>query len=603
MRVKPWHVRVASLAIYLPVAGLLVWLSGNQINPDGVAYIQVARHWSAGQSDLAINSWWGPLLSWLLVPAIRLGWDPLLTAKSLGVLLGVLTAIGASRIATLLMRSANSGKPPGGGTGTDEACRSALFEDGKATFAALAPSLCFSSTLAIALTMLPEPVTPDLLMTCIVTWYFVASLAWLREGRMRDIVLAGALGGLAYMTKSYGLPFVGIHLVLTAWMRRRAVKRGMEVSPASCPPSNSAERQALPLPQGETRAERRSPVLGVLLGLVALAIVAGPWVAVVSSYSGKPTIGCAGEYARRAFDPVALRNYDLPIFDLQVPREGRLTVWENGLETKRDWPNWTLASRPGIVRMAKDLGYNLLEVVCIASQPKWAGWMWVSAAVVLAALVVRRLRGPLLWAVLSGLLYGAGYLPLTVYDRYLWPAWPLQVAMVLLLVSMAPGTLGRGWSDGKACRLALFDCDKTAALSRPNRLAQAALIVTLASLVFGGAWTLWRWSEIDGVRAKYAAIRQAGELVAAQGKPFMASTEWHQGLFAAYWGNVQYINQTKGKSAEAVAAELSPFGPTCLLAFDDEALEASLAGSSQFHKVGQTAGGGTRIGVFSYVGK
>ena len=62
------------------VAGLYIWaacdivaVSLHQINPDGVAYMRLARYWAEGRLDLAVSSYWGPLLSWLLVPSAWLG--------------------------------------------------------------------------------------------------------------------------------------------------------------------------------------------------------------------------------------------------------------------------------------------------------------------------------------------------------------------------------------------------------------------------------------------------------------------------------------------------------------------------------------------------
>ncbi|MDD9865664.1 MAG: hypothetical protein OXS32_04890, partial [Verrucomicrobiales bacterium] len=52
-----------------------------RLNTDAIAYMRVAEYWSTGNFDFAINGYWGPLLSWLMVPFLWLGVEPLLAGK------------------------------------------------------------------------------------------------------------------------------------------------------------------------------------------------------------------------------------------------------------------------------------------------------------------------------------------------------------------------------------------------------------------------------------------------------------------------------------------------------------------------------------------
>ncbi|QQR52800.1 hypothetical protein IPG36_01610 [bacterium] len=52
-----------------------------QINPDGVAYIDLARLYADGQWWTAINAYWSPMFSWLLAPLIAIGLNPLIAGK------------------------------------------------------------------------------------------------------------------------------------------------------------------------------------------------------------------------------------------------------------------------------------------------------------------------------------------------------------------------------------------------------------------------------------------------------------------------------------------------------------------------------------------
>lgn len=75
----------------LQIAGLLVgaWNFRDALNPDGVAYLQIASHYTHGQTGLAISGHWGPLLSWLMAPLLMAGLPPLVTARLVMALSGV----------------------------------------------------------------------------------------------------------------------------------------------------------------------------------------------------------------------------------------------------------------------------------------------------------------------------------------------------------------------------------------------------------------------------------------------------------------------------------------------------------------------------------
>ena len=132
-------------AAYLLVGLLIAKVSYSLINADGVSYIQVARHYVAGDFDLAINSYWGPLISWLLVPLVALGIDPVLGFKLLNVLFGLVAAFGIGALVRRL-------------SGPDMAL------------------VGFTAMLLLVLRVLAAPLTRDLLPTAVMAWYFASAL-------------------------------------------------------------------------------------------------------------------------------------------------------------------------------------------------------------------------------------------------------------------------------------------------------------------------------------------------------------------------------------------------------------------------------------------
>ena len=81
----PARGEILSTRIAFAVQAVLLLVSAFQhrdaINPDAIAYIQTARHYLEGNTDLMVNGYWGPLLSWLVAAAMVLVDDPLLAAR------------------------------------------------------------------------------------------------------------------------------------------------------------------------------------------------------------------------------------------------------------------------------------------------------------------------------------------------------------------------------------------------------------------------------------------------------------------------------------------------------------------------------------------
>src|SRR5262249_53861067 len=51
------------------------------INPDGISYILLAYHYLKGEFGLAVSGYWGPLITWMMLPPLGVGQDPLVAAR------------------------------------------------------------------------------------------------------------------------------------------------------------------------------------------------------------------------------------------------------------------------------------------------------------------------------------------------------------------------------------------------------------------------------------------------------------------------------------------------------------------------------------------
>src|SRR5205807_6536198 len=71
----------ALLATYILVSAILFPLFRYHLLPDSIAYIDIGLKYLHGDWPHAVNSFWGPLLSWLLVPFLALPLPPLIATK------------------------------------------------------------------------------------------------------------------------------------------------------------------------------------------------------------------------------------------------------------------------------------------------------------------------------------------------------------------------------------------------------------------------------------------------------------------------------------------------------------------------------------------
>src|SRR5688572_4382331 len=84
--------------LYFLAAAWAVSAYRYQINPDAISYISIAQKYLAGDFGAAINAYWSPLYSWLLMPFLAIGIPALLATKVLTVFLGFGSLIAAWKL-------------------------------------------------------------------------------------------------------------------------------------------------------------------------------------------------------------------------------------------------------------------------------------------------------------------------------------------------------------------------------------------------------------------------------------------------------------------------------------------------------------------------
>lgn len=273
------------------------------INTDATAYGSIARQYLAGELSRAVNAYWGPLLSWLMVPLLATGVAPLVAARVVELSAGLGTLFAVRWLALRLGASLRS-------------------------MGVLA--LCLTVPLASYSMLL---VTPDILLVFLLVLYcgFVLPDAY-RERRIYGLG-AGVCGGLAYLAKSYALPFFIVHFILINLLH---VHRAGLVADAGC------------------TSRRRAVLLNFAAGVAVFILIAGLWVGVLSHKYGQLTCGTAGQRAHCLVGPEYYG--DDPVFGTLIdpPSADATSYWDDPAVVKLvAWRPW----------QSEDLFYHQLWLV------------------------------------------------------------------------------------------------------------------------------------------------------------------------------------------------------------------------------------------------
>jgi len=362
---------VGVAAVYL--LGSLLLLPGfrHAINADGISYISIARRYLAGDWHGAFNAFWGPLLSWLLVPFLAMKIDALLAGKLLAILIGLVTIPGLYVLAA----------------------RCHLTERLRlGVMVSLLPALWLFTF---------QKLTPDFLMVCVLVWYFGVIFRPGHLNGIRTAIVLGVLGGFAYFSKPYGFYFFISHLSLMTIL--------------------------LWFGAGGS-AGRRGAVLRVyLVAMVVFAVLSGGWIAVLSFKYGQFTVATSGRFnhalsvpGSRGQPPVAYRTFTAP------GDASAISTWDDpSVLVVTDWN--PLASPSLMWHQFGVIAGNLRRVADLLQE-----YSPLAAAILAVSIlycVRRRLRclrpGGEALLVSTLLLYISGYVLVFVENRYLFVCYIL----------------------------------------------------------------------------------------------------------------------------------------------------------------------------------
>ena len=388
------------------------WINRQALNPDGVAYMRIASYYAAGRMDLAISGYWGPLLSWLLVPWLKAGATAVVAARIVMALSAVYFLWACWRV---FVRFGLRGKPLNWALG---------------------------SVAAVSVLWSVENITPDLLLGALVGHAFSTMTAarWLE--RPVAAWQTGLWWGLAYLAKGVALP---VALLICAGMGA--------------------------LWWSERPGSRAHLTRGLLFTLLGFSLLAAPWVAILSAKYGQFTFSTSSRLNHAMVGPSDVRRFYPLDRGFHRPEPGRVTFWE---DPQMPYPDWSpFASAGNAIHQLRIVARNGCVVLIMLTSVSLAFPAMLGIA--LCRLWHREWRGMLKhanwwWAALPVMALALIYLPgnlLITEQRYFYPALPCLVVlhvgilfwwrksaatpwiqrhgMVLMACAVIIPTLARGW--------------------------------------------------------------------------------------------------------------------------------------------------------------
>lgn len=370
-------------AVFLALTSILILtLFSHQLNPDASSYFTIAQKYAEGDIKHAINGYWGPLLSWLLVPAVWLGINLSVAAK-------LLTAI----IAVLLLCTMYT-----------------FFRKRKVTTWVSAFALIATAMLLVEWTVV-EAISPDLLIAFLTVLFAVRFSDFLDKPTRAHGIALGAIGAAMYFTKGFGFfLFLGVVGVTAAWQWLKKDSRNI-----------------------------RTVVRRYAAMLLTFAVLVLPFIAIISIKYHAPTINNAGAYNQHVTGPLNRSVQPIEYMGpLPLPNDSAISAWEDPTIFIDLVPGWSpLGSRTELGYFINDIFYyNINQII---------HYIYGLGPLICAGIVVmfvgafqkkNRQKDFVIFAVIAAMMFVA-YALVFVVSRYLWAAALLGIMALVLWLDYA----------------------------------------------------------------------------------------------------------------------------------------------------------------------
>lgn len=387
----------------------------NQIDIDGMAYLGIARHVRQGQFQSSINAFRSPLVSWVIAILSLVRTDYLHIGK--------IVSIGSFLLCLALLHTFT-------------------LELWHSHWVASLTVLLFTLGRGLA-AVAAAFVTPDFLFAAFVLVYFIVLLRCFRRSCLKNWFFLGIVHGLAFLTKAFALPWLGVCTAAAVVLSEKSWKtKVMQLGTAAFIP----------------------------------VIATGIWATVLHSKYGVYTTGSQfktnllqwtlREYPQHRVETYALlrdTTKDLDEYLVGDPMPPGSWAWTYHVSLKQTFPKLLLAEESNIPKALKELTIVATPGVVLAF------------ALSLVILARKRHFHPVEWRMTaiiaaSGVSLVLAYSMLVFDGRYLFPLIPLILAVGTRFLIASAELNHAGWRRISIALVALGVCASLVYPASPFRV-------------------------------------------------------------------------------------------------------------------------------------
>jgi len=453
------------LIIYSVLAIFSICYQHYHLGADGISYISIAAKYTYGDWWNAINGYWSPLYSWLIAPIlILIGYNHYYASyltRVVSFIVGFFAIIGMSRLCTTFNLN-NSFK---------------IF-----VLMTSVPMILFFSVYFD---------TPDLLVLCLLVYYFSFIFNENYSNNSLNGVICGLLGGIGFLSKTYIFPFFLVHFTFFNFLY---YFKGVNIN--------------------KRRVKRN-----LILGLIVFLAISSLWIVTLSSKYDRLTIGTTTEYNHAVTGPEYPTHPVYFMGLIKPPNNSATSTWEEpSLVNLSDWSpfesweyfEYQVALISGnLFRFAIFIEYySILSMVIII----------LILYFIFKPGIKKSAKHRLIYLTITMLIYSSGYLIIHVQDRYIWP-----VIMLLMF-----------------CGFYLIDI-----VHEKNKLSlklKIVLIILMLSFIFAPLCELISYPDSDN--STFALSKTLKDDYSIHGN-IASNTQWGKTNEISFLLNTQYYSLPK----------------------------------------------------------
>ncbi len=342
---------------------LILWIIASNflihgINPDSISYISISKKYFDGNFSEAINGYWGPLFSWIILPSYLVKLEPHIFAR---IVFGVFSILLFILINKFFIKFQLNDKIKTLGI-----------------YFFILPAIFFSF----------YRLTPDYLLLILTLFYVYTTLDenfWIKKSQ---VVISSVLGALMFLTKSYGLMFFLAFqtiLLLIEFISNKKISKTV--------------------------------ISNYLLSVVSILILISPWIYLLSNKYGSFTISSSGSVNIKIVNPEL--NFRHPSIEsgFKAPSDiYSISAWDD--PDINSYPEWNPFStfqnlRYFLINTVKNI--FKLFIFILAFAPLLSSFIFLLKKKDFRNPVLLKLLS-------AGLIYGLGYTTIYVENRYIWPS-------------------------------------------------------------------------------------------------------------------------------------------------------------------------------------